>query len=56
MVLYCAAWFAEKTGKVSDAEMLATKAMEVWKKVLGEEHKETLWSIAMVGLAYELGG
>ncbi|KAF1935910.1 hypothetical protein EJ02DRAFT_360417, partial [Clathrospora elynae] len=34
-VLYHAAWFAAKTGKFADAEMLATKAMEARKKVLG---------------------
>jgi hypothetical protein len=55
-VLYRAAWFAESIGNITDAEMLAIKAMEARKKVLGKEHEETLWSIAMVGLAYKLGG
>ncbi|RAR04073.1 TPR-like protein [Stemphylium lycopersici] len=55
-VLYRAAWFAERIGNISDAEMLATKAMRARKKVLGQEHEDTLWSMAMVGLAYKLGG
>jgi tetratricopeptide (TPR) repeat protein len=55
-VLYRAAWFAERTGNIADAEMLATKAMKARKKVLGQAHEDTLWSVAMVGLAYKLGG
>ncbi|KAI0572198.1 hypothetical protein Alg130_10596 [Pyrenophora tritici-repentis] len=34
-VLYRAAWFAERTGNIADAEMLATEAMKARKKVLG---------------------
>jgi hypothetical protein len=55
-VLYRAAWYAERIGNIADAEMLATKAMKARKKVLGQEHEDTLWSAAMVGLAYKLGG
>jgi hypothetical protein len=55
-VLYRAAWFAKRIGNIADAEILATKAMKARKKVLGQEHKDTLWSVAMVGLAYKLGG
>jgi hypothetical protein len=55
-VLYHAAWFAERTGNIADAEMLATQAMKARKKVLGQEHEDTLWSVAMVGLAYKLEG
>ncbi|KAF2022622.1 hypothetical protein EK21DRAFT_119566 [Setomelanomma holmii] len=55
-VLYRAAWFAERTGNIADAEMLAMKALRARKKVLGQEHEDMLWSIAMVGLAYKLGG
>ncbi|KAF1833434.1 hypothetical protein BDW02DRAFT_599023, partial [Decorospora gaudefroyi] len=43
-------------GNFGDAKMLATKAMKARKKVLGKEHEDTLWSVAMVGLAYNLGG
>jgi hypothetical protein len=55
-VLYRAVWFAERIGNIADAEMLAGKAMKARKKVLGQEHEDTLWSVAMVGLAYKLGG
>ncbi|KAF1964038.1 putative kinesin, partial [Bimuria novae-zelandiae CBS 107.79] len=55
-VLYRAAWFAERIGHITDTEMLATKAMKARKKVLGQEHEDTLWSIAMVADAYSLGG
>jgi tetratricopeptide (TPR) repeat protein len=55
-VLYRAAWFAVRTGNVTDAEMLATKAMKARKRVLGQEHEDTLWSAALIGLAYKLGG
>jgi hypothetical protein len=53
-VLYRAAWFAERIGNIADAEILATKAMKARKKVLGQENEDTLWSVAMVGLAYKL--
>ncbi|KAF2826854.1 hypothetical protein CC86DRAFT_445782 [Ophiobolus disseminans] len=55
-LLYRAAWFAERIGNIADAEMLAIKAMKARKKVLGQEHEDTLWSVAMVGLAFKLGG
>ncbi|KAF2032530.1 TPR-like protein [Setomelanomma holmii] len=55
-VLYRAAWFAERSGNIADAETLAIKAMKARKKVLGQGHEDTLWSVAMVGLAYRLGG
>jgi tetratricopeptide (TPR) repeat protein len=55
-VLYRAAWYAEMVGNTVDAETLAVKSMKARKRVLGQEDKDTLWSIAMVGLAYKLGG
>jgi tetratricopeptide (TPR) repeat protein len=55
-VLYRAAWYAERMGNIADAKMLATKAMKARKKVLGQKHEDTVWSVAMVGLAYKLGG
>lgn len=55
-MLYHAAWFAERMGNISDAEMLATKAMKARKKVLGQEHEDTLWSVALVGSVYRFGG
>ncbi|KAF2022747.1 putative kinesin [Setomelanomma holmii] len=55
-VLYRAAWYAEQIGNISDATTLALKSMKVRKKVLGQEHQDTLSSMAMVGSAYRLGG
>ncbi|KAF2023582.1 TPR-like protein [Setomelanomma holmii] len=55
-LLYRAAWFAETAGNITDAEMLAIKAMKARKKILGQEHEDTIWSIAMVADAYSLGG
>jgi hypothetical protein len=55
-LLYRAAWYAETTGNITDAAMLAMKSMEARKKVLGQEHDDTLWSIAMVGLVHRVGG
>ncbi|KAF1971381.1 hypothetical protein BU23DRAFT_600253 [Bimuria novae-zelandiae CBS 107.79] len=55
-VLYRAEWFAERIGNITDAKMLAMKAMKARKKVLGQEDEGTLWSIAMVADAYSLGG
>ena len=37
-------------------KQLSTTALEVRKKIFGQEYKETLESMAMVGLAYSLGG
>jgi tetratricopeptide (TPR) repeat protein len=55
-LLYNAAWYAWRKGNVADAEKMSVKAMKTRKKLLGQEHEETLSSIAMVGLAYGLRG
>jgi tetratricopeptide (TPR) repeat protein len=55
-LLYNAAWYAWRTGNVLDAERMAVEAMEVDKKVLGPQHKDTIRSMVMVGLAYGLRG
>ncbi|KAL6717746.1 hypothetical protein ACLMJK_003831 [Lecanora helva] len=55
-LLYCAAWYAWRKGSITEAVDLSFMAMKVRKKLLGQEHKETLNSISMVGLAYSLGG
>jgi hypothetical protein len=55
-VLYCAAWYAEIVGNTVNAETLAVKLIKARKRVLRQEHKDTLWSIAIVGLAYKLRG
>ncbi|KAH6702773.1 hypothetical protein BKA61DRAFT_646770 [Leptodontidium sp. MPI-SDFR-AT-0119] len=55
-VLYKAAWYAWRMGKGVEAENLAFTAMQVRKKILGDEHEDTLSGMAMVGLAYKLNG
>ncbi|KAH7096020.1 hypothetical protein FB567DRAFT_430684 [Paraphoma chrysanthemicola] len=55
-LLYRAAWYATEKGNIADAITLAKKSMRLQMKVLGEEHEDTLWSMAMVGKAYRLGG
>ncbi|KAH7119546.1 hypothetical protein B0J11DRAFT_582076 [Dendryphion nanum] len=55
-LLYRAAWYSSETGSIINLEALAVKSMEVRKKVLGLEHEDTMWSMAMVGEAYRVGG
>jgi tetratricopeptide (TPR) repeat protein len=55
-LLYRAAWYAERMGNITDVVTMATKSMKARKKVLGQEHEDTLSSIAMMGSAYRLGG
>ncbi|KAF1935661.1 hypothetical protein EJ02DRAFT_484082, partial [Clathrospora elynae] len=55
-LLYRAAWYAKMMGNSTDAATLATKSMRARKKVLGQEHQDTLSSMAIVGSAYRLGG
>ena len=43
-------------GNINEAVNLSFIAMKVRKKLLGQEHKETLNSMDMVGLAYSSGG
>ncbi|KAH6696593.1 hypothetical protein BKA61DRAFT_497997, partial [Leptodontidium sp. MPI-SDFR-AT-0119] len=55
-VLYNAAWYAWKVGKGVEAENMAVNVMKVRKKILGDEHSDTLDGMAMVGLACNLNG
>ncbi|KAH7116236.1 hypothetical protein B0J11DRAFT_443923 [Dendryphion nanum] len=55
-LLYRAAWYSLEAGNNADAEKLALKSMKVRRKVLGLKHKDTLWSTAMVGDVYRVGG
>jgi tetratricopeptide (TPR) repeat protein len=55
-LLYRAAWYAERMGNITDVATMATKSMKARKKVLEQEHEDTLSSIAMMGSAYRLGG
>jgi hypothetical protein len=56
IILYRAAWYAEMIGNGAEAEEMSVAAMKARKKVLGREHEDTLWSMAMVGLAYKMQG
>ncbi|PQE27730.1 hypothetical protein CJF31_00009955 [Rutstroemia sp. NJR-2017a BVV2] len=55
-ILYKAAWYAREMGKGTEAEEMSIRAMNVRKKILGQEHNSTLASITMVGLVYSLRG
>jgi hypothetical protein len=55
-LLYRAAWYAEMMGNIVDATTLAIQSMKVRKTVLGREHQDTIWSVAMVADAFSLGG
>jgi hypothetical protein len=55
-VLYKGAWYALRMGKGVEAENLASTVMQVRKKILGDEHEDTLDGMAMVGLACDLNG
>ncbi|KAH7418684.1 hypothetical protein BKA64DRAFT_613936 [Cadophora sp. MPI-SDFR-AT-0126] len=55
-VLYKAAWYALEMGKGVEAENMSVRAMQVRKTILGDEDKDTLSGMVMVGLAYTLTG
>ncbi|KAL5374129.1 hypothetical protein DPSP01_012190 [Paraphaeosphaeria sporulosa] len=55
-LLYRAAWYAECKGNAGEAEVLATQSLKARKKVLGRDHEDTIWGIAMVANAYSLAG
>ena len=55
-LLYNAAWYAWRKGSIIEAVDLSKMAMKVRNKILGPEHRDTLSSMGMVGLAYSLGG
>ena len=55
-ILYRAGWYAEQVGNGAEAEEMSVAAMKARKKLLGREHKDTLWSMSLVGSAYNLRG
>ena len=55
-LLYNAAWYAWRIGNGPEAEDMSVQAMNVRKKILGKDHVDTLSSMAMAGLAYNLQG
>jgi len=55
-ILYKAAWYTWGMGKWVEAEGMSVQAMKVRKRILGQEHSDTLDSMAIVGLVYKLRG
>ncbi|KAF2807030.1 putative kinesin [Mytilinidion resinicola] len=56
LLSYHAAWYAWARGTPINAEKMSIRSMKVRKTLLGEEHKDTLSSMAMVALAYNFRG
>jgi hypothetical protein len=55
-LLYYAARYSWKKGNYNNAKKLAIKSMKARTKLFSREHEDTLNSIEIVGLAYNLGG
>ncbi|KAL8831573.1 MAG: hypothetical protein Q9191_000782 [Dirinaria sp. TL-2023a] len=55
-LLYYAAWYTLEKGIITEAIDLFEMAIKVRKKILGQEHEETLSSMSMIGQAYSSGG
>lgn len=55
-ILYKAAWYAWSIGNGIEAEKMSLQAAKIRKRILGQEHNDTLDSMVMVGLAYDLRG
>jgi hypothetical protein len=55
-LLYHAAWYALRKGSAGDVEALAVQSLKARKKILGREHEDTMWSMAMVAHACFLQG
>lgn len=55
-ILYKAAWYAWRMGNGMEAGRMLVQVINVRKKMFGREHKDTLSSMAMLGLAYNLRG
>ena len=55
-ILYKAAWYALRMGNGVDTQLLGMKAKKAREKILGEEHEDSVWSVAMVALGYKLQG
>jgi hypothetical protein len=56
MLLYNAAWYAWRRGMIADAESLSVESMKARNKSYGQDRIETLESMGMVGLVYNLRG
>lgn len=55
-LLYRAARYAKRKGYLVESEQLAVKAMEIRQSLLGSDHEETWWAMALMGgLHLDLG-
>jgi tetratricopeptide (TPR) repeat protein len=55
-LLYYAARYSWKMGNFSDAEDLALISIKARTKLFGKEHEDTLNSMEILGIAYDIGG
>ena len=55
-ILYKAAWYAWRMGNGADTKLWGMKAKKAREKILGEEHEDSISSVAMVALGYKLRG
>lgn len=55
-MLYRAAWYAWQRGNAAETKQLALASLKVRQKLLGREHTDTWWGIAMVAQAHALSG
>jgi len=56
MILYKAAWYTWKMGNGVEAEMMSVQAKGERKMILGQDHEDTLYSMAMVDHVHHLKG
>ncbi|KAF1929478.1 uncharacterized protein M421DRAFT_45945, partial [Didymella exigua CBS 183.55] len=56
LLLYKAAWYAWQMGRAGEAEQMSVMSMEVRREVFGEESKDMLSSMGIVGLAMRIAG
>jgi len=55
-ILYRAAWYAQRVGNWAGAEEMSVAAAKTRKKLLGQEHEDTLRSVSLVGGVHVLRG
>jgi tetratricopeptide (TPR) repeat protein len=55
-LLYRAAWYAVQSGNEAEVKELAVASLKTRQKVLGWEHEDTWWGMAMVADAYSFQG
>ncbi|KAK3363512.1 hypothetical protein B0T25DRAFT_436789, partial [Lasiosphaeria hispida] len=55
-LLHCVAGFFSYQGRWKEAEMLQVQVMEMRKKVLGDEHPDTMGSMSNLALTYQSQG